>query len=324
MYGTHLDLFSGIDGFAIAVEAVWPGIRHVFVDYEPFAQAVTRKHWPDAEIHGDIRTFRGDAYGPVKLVTGGFPCQPFSAAGRRKGTEDDRYLWPEMFRIIREAHPDWVVAENVSGLLTWDGGLVLETVLTDLESEGYEAWPVVLPAASVGAPHLRNRIWIIANSIRRDARGTSRELRGEEGAEWIPEWNEMGQLGISDPIRHGTDSDRERFEIAGESTHTKGEGRIQARNGSKNAPHPQGERRRKGTRQAKTGRTRAQIASDGRDSWCEDWPAAATRLCALDDGIPGGLARPRGWRNAALKGAGNAIVPQVAEMIMRAIATTEQ
>ena len=183
----HIDLFSGIGGFALAAEMVWDNVRHTFVEYDPFCQEVLKKHWPEADLHGDIRKFvadakkgrregrqvsirkrrsleaSGDSERPY-IITGGFPCQPFSAAGLRKGTADDRYLWPVMLECITLYRPRWVIAENVAGLATWNEGLVLETVCTDLEKEGYEVQPFVIPATAVGAPHRRDRVWIVAHA----------------------------------------------------------------------------------------------------------------------------------------------------------------
>jgi DNA (cytosine-5)-methyltransferase 1 len=156
-----LDLFSGIGGFSLA--ASWTGgIETVaFCEIEPFCQKVLKKHWPDVPIHDDIRTLRGrEDVGTVDIVCGGFPCQPFSYAGKRRGAEDDRYLWPEMFRIIQECKPSWVVGENVVGLID----LALEQCFIDLETEGYEVQPLIIPACGVGAPHRRDRVWIIAYS----------------------------------------------------------------------------------------------------------------------------------------------------------------
>ena len=133
---------------------------------------------PPAPIYTDIKTFPAHLFrGKVSILTGGYPCQPFSAAGKRDGTSDDRYLWPEMFRIIREARPTYVVAENVRGLISWNEGMVLDTVCADLEGEGYEVFPVVLPAASVNAPHRRDRIWIVATN----ANGEMLEHRNRKG-----------------------------------------------------------------------------------------------------------------------------------------------
>ena len=156
---THLDLFSGIGGFALA--ARWNGYRTVaFCDNEPYAQAVLKKHWPDTPIHKDIREVRGELYAGVTLLTGGFPCQPFSVAGKQRGKDDDRYLWPEMLRVIREARPAWIIGENVAGIVN----MALDQVCADLEAEGYEVEPLIIPACGVDAPHKRDRIWILANA----------------------------------------------------------------------------------------------------------------------------------------------------------------
>jgi DNA (cytosine-5)-methyltransferase 1 len=154
---THLDLFSGIGGFALA--AGWAGFETVgFCDNEPYAQAVLKKHWPNVPIHGDIKTLNGTAYRGVTLLTGGFPCQPFSCAGKQRGKDDDRYLWPQMLRVIQEARPDWIVGENVAGII----GLALDQVCSDLEACGYEVEPIIIPACGVDAPHRRNRVWVVA------------------------------------------------------------------------------------------------------------------------------------------------------------------
>ena len=157
---THLDLFSGIGGFALA--AKWNGFRTLaFCDNEPYAQAVLKKHWPDVPCHKDIREVRGDLYAGVTLLTGGFPCQPFSVAGKRRGKDDDRHLWPEMLRVIEEAQPAWVIGENVAGIINME----LDKVCSDLETKGYEVQPLVVPACAVDAPHRRDRVWIIARCL---------------------------------------------------------------------------------------------------------------------------------------------------------------
>ena len=158
---THLDLFSGIGGFALA--AGWAGFETVgFCDNEPYAQAVIKKHWPEVPIHGDIKALDGTAYRGVTLLTGGFPCQPFSNAGKRRGKDDDRYLWPQMLRVIQEARPAWIVGENVVGII----GLALDQVCSDLEAEGYEVEPIIIPACGVDAQHRRNRVWVVAGGGR--------------------------------------------------------------------------------------------------------------------------------------------------------------
>jgi len=171
---THLDLFSGIGGFALA--AKWNGYRTVaFCDNEPYAQAVLKKHWPDVPCHKDIREIRGDLYAGVTLLTGGFPCQPFSVAGKQRGKGDDRYLWPEMLRVIREARPAWIIGENVAGIVN----MALDQVHTDLEAEGYEVESLIIPACGVDASHKRDRVWILANSTRIGWRG--RDYGNEAG-----------------------------------------------------------------------------------------------------------------------------------------------
>ena len=200
----HLDLFSGIGGFALATEMVWDNVEHIFCDNEPFAQAVLKKHWPNATIYGDIKTLTNtrrehggagcgegtqretcercraaeeiERFRRPDLLTGGFPCQPFSSAGARRGTEDNRHLWPEMLRVIREFHPRWVIGENVGGLVTWSEGLVLEQIHTDLEGEGYEVQAFIIPAVSLNAPHRRDRVWIVAHAKDSDDRGNAREV----------------------------------------------------------------------------------------------------------------------------------------------------
>lgn len=156
---THLDLFSGIGGFALA--AHWAGYTTVgFCEYEDYPRRVLARHWPGVQCHGDIRDLDGTAYWGVDLVTGGFPCQPFSSAGDQKGSADDRFLWPEMLRVIKQSKPAWLVAENVAGLINME----LDPVLADLEAQGYATGTVVIPACAVGAPHRRDRVWIIARN----------------------------------------------------------------------------------------------------------------------------------------------------------------
>ena len=162
LYGTgrimkHLDLFSGIGGFALA--AKWAGIETVaFCEIDDFACKVLNKNFPNVPIHRDIRELDGGLYAGIDIITGGYPCQPFSYCGKRAGENDERHLWPEMFRIIKQARPRYVVSENVTGHIT----MGLDSVLDDLESEGYSAWPFVIPACGKDSPQLRNRVWIVA------------------------------------------------------------------------------------------------------------------------------------------------------------------
>jgi len=169
----HLDLFSGIGGFALACRMVG-GIETVaFCEIEPFAQKVLAKNFPGVPIHGDIHTLKGTEYGTVELITGGYPCQPFSLAGERRGKEDHRHLWPELCRVVETARPRWCLFENVVGHIT----LGLDQVLSDLDSIGYACWATVIPACSIGAFQHRERVWICANAKREGLQGHFKKLR---------------------------------------------------------------------------------------------------------------------------------------------------
>jgi DNA (cytosine-5)-methyltransferase 1 len=159
---THGSLFSGIGGFDLAAE--WMGWENVFhCEWNEFGKKVLHHYWPKAIQYNDItKTDFTIHRGKIDILTGGFPCQPYSSAGKRKGKEDERHLWPQMLRAIREIQPRWVVGENVLGLVNWSGGLVFHEVQADLEAAGYEVWPYVLPAVSVNAPHRRDRVWFVA------------------------------------------------------------------------------------------------------------------------------------------------------------------
>jgi DNA (cytosine-5)-methyltransferase 1 len=159
---THGSLFSGIGGFDLAAE--WMGWENIFhCEWNSFGQKVLKYHFPNAISYEDItKTDFTIHRGRIDILTGGFPCQPYSMAGKRLGKEDERHLWPEMLRAIREIQPRWVVGENVLGLVNWSGGLVFHEVQADLEAEGYEVQPYVLPACAVNAPHRRDRVWFVA------------------------------------------------------------------------------------------------------------------------------------------------------------------
>src|SRR3990167_9267321 len=163
---THGSLFSGIGGFDLGFERA--GFTTLWqVEIDPYCQAVLAKHFPKATRYTDVRECGVNNLASVDVISGGFPCQPFSVAGKRGGTADDRYLWPEMLRVISALRPTWVVAENVYGLLTLESGLVFESVLSDLESEGYGCQAFIIPACAVDAPHRRDRVWIVAHTDRR-------------------------------------------------------------------------------------------------------------------------------------------------------------
>ena len=162
-----LDLFSGIGGFSVGLERTGYYETVAFCEIDKYCKLLLQKHWKGVKIYDDVKKItkeglKADGIPSPDVITGGFPCQPFSVAGKQKGTRDDRHLWPEMFRIIKAFKPRFIIGENVRGIINIQDGVVFEAVCTDLESEGYEVQPFIIPASGVGAPHRRERVWIIA------------------------------------------------------------------------------------------------------------------------------------------------------------------
>lgn len=160
---THGSIFSGIGGFDLAAHWMkWTNVFHCEID--PFCQKIIKQHFPESILYEDIRTAKLIQHRRrINVLSAGFPCQPYSLAGKRQGTADDRNLWPETIGAVEQIQPDWFVGENVFGIVNWSKGLVFHQVQTDLEVAGYEVFPFLLPAASVGAPHRRDRIWFVAH-----------------------------------------------------------------------------------------------------------------------------------------------------------------
>jgi DNA-cytosine methyltransferase len=158
-----LDLFSGIGGFSLGLESTGYFQTIAFVEKDKFCRQVLQKNFNNIPIEEDIRNVRGSNYA-ADVITGGFPCQPFSVAGKRKGTDDDRYLWDETIRVVAECKPRWFIGENVEGLININNGMVLRQVQTDLEEQGFQVQCIVIPASGIGAWHQRKRIWIVAYS----------------------------------------------------------------------------------------------------------------------------------------------------------------
>ena len=214
---THGSLFSGIGGFDLAAE--WMGWHNAFhCEWNKFGQKLLNHYWPNAESFEDITKTDFTKYAnKIDILTGGFPCQPYSHAGKRKGKEDERHLWPEMLRAIREIQPGYIVGENVYGIVNWNGGLVFEEVQTDLENEGYEVQAVILPACAVGAPHRRERIWFVAysNKCTTGPSSTGGGIIGngcnnnDEPKEWGKQTKQY--FGCSDVLRNVTDTNTGRF-----------------------------------------------------------------------------------------------------------------
>ena len=191
---TTVDLFSGIGGFARGLEATGHFRTTCFVEQDPYCQAVLKHHWPDVPILDDIKNAKAFDFPDTRpdLVCGGFPCQPFSQAGRQRAQDDPRHLWPEMLRVIRELRPTWVVGENVVGLIK----LGLDEVLTDLEGEGYATRTFNIPACATGAPHLRQRVWVVAHADSEsepDGNAGQRQLGFGFGGQDVANPNRSGQ-----------------------------------------------------------------------------------------------------------------------------------
>lgn len=211
---THGSLFSGIGGFDLAAELA--GFENLFhCEYNTFGKQVLEYHFPNSDSYGDITTTDFTKYrGQITVLTGGFPCQPFSVAGKRQGADDNRYLWPEMLRAIREIKPTWVIGENVVGIASMvqpsqevevasqtslfgesdhkrvraEQEYVIETICADLEREGYSVQPLIIPACAIGAPHRRDRVWFLARLIE-----NSNGIRCDDRNEEQPEIGQFGK-----------------------------------------------------------------------------------------------------------------------------------
>lgn len=276
---THGSLFSGIGGFDLAAE--WMGWENVFhCEWNPFGRRVLKHHFPKAISYEDITnvSFRSHR-GTIDILTGGFPCQPYSVAGSRLGKDDERHLWPHMLRAVREIKPRWVVGENVRGIISWNDGLVFDEVCSDLEAEGYQVQPFLLPACGVNAPHQRFRVWFVAHTNDRQCEHEDKEVCSRGAT----------------PIDGSSDA-----------THTDSNQRPEGR-GDSNRP------------QEAEAYVSQRNARRPRSTW-KDFPSQPP-ICGGDDGLPtelDGITFSK-WRKESIKAYGNAIVPQVAHQIFKAI-----
>jgi DNA (cytosine-5)-methyltransferase 1 len=346
----HASLFSGIGGFDLAAE--WMGWDNVFhCEWMEFPRRVLEFYWPEADSYTDICKTDFKKYeGTIEIITGGFPCQPFSLAGKRKGTEDERFLWKEMLRAVQEVKPKYVIAENVLGLTSIDGGLVLETVWSDLENEGYEVQSFIIPAASKNAPHRRDRIWIVAHhsSIRFNSGGTEQPLsrNGSNGIEGITSntdhartdfrmrsdrngskknfreqfpQSKLGPGGGDGAIANAT-NDRNRKQ---QRTNRRRQNRLFVNDGKVgNVTNPGKIRLSESLEVRKLGWVGSRFGSE-RNTW-DTFPSQPP-VCGGNDGLPSeldGITFSK-WRQESIKGYGNAIVPQVAFEIFKVIQEME-
>jgi len=292
----HGSLFSGIGGFDLAAE--WMGWENIFhCEWMPFPRKVLNHYWPNSISYEDItKTDFSIHRGSIDILTGGFPCQPYSSAGKRLGKEDERHLWPHMLRAIREIEPTFVVGENVRGLTNWNGGVVFEEVCTELEACGYEVQPLLLPACAVGAPHRRDRVWFIAYS--NDSEQTNNEGTDRTEADEIWRQNKSNVLGELCSDGMATNSDSERFKRS-LSTEFIGQLSNEKKNNEINL--------------LPIGRRREELSF-------QDFPTQSP-VCGGDDGLPNQLdgITFSNWRKESIKGYGNAIVPQLAYQIFKSI-----
>jgi DNA (cytosine-5)-methyltransferase 1 len=335
----HGSLFSGIGGFDLAAE--WMGWTNVFhCEWEEFPRKVLNYHFPKSISYGDIKETDFTIHrGQIDILTGGFPCQPYSSAGKRLGKEDDRHLWPEMLRAIREIQPRWVVGENVRGLVNWNGGLVFEEVQADLENEGYEVQPFILPAAGVNAPHRRDRVWFVAYSNKcNDGRATSQNER-TSGTERIQERNEVRQSVESSEVwrnAKNTDSNgctrnkwkKESNEWGQRNACTRNNERLSTDNAktkyatNSDSKLPQYRYNSRTSEGADLKENATKSFNEPRN-W-EEFPTQSP-ICGGNDGLPkelDSITFPK-WRNESIKAYGNAIVPQVVYPIFKAIESYE-
>lgn len=303
--------------------AEWMGWYNAFhCEWNPFGQKILKYYWPNAISYNDItKTDFTIHRGQIDILTGGFPCQPYSMAGKRLGKEDDRHLWPEMLRAIREIQPRFVVGENVSGLVNWNGGMVFEEVQVEMENEGYQVTPFILPAAGVGAPHRRDRVWFVAyrNGIGCDNGSDNRQERPihndqqRNTAQGQSERTER-KCGVREICSNGftPDTGLQRPEIGQQQP-------MGTKQLCKEWNATDTDSRRQSSKEHREKKSRFPSEKSVSNYW-SDFPTQSP-VCFGDDGIStrlDGVTFPK-WRNESIKAAGNAIVPQVALQIFKAI-----
>jgi DNA (cytosine-5)-methyltransferase 1 len=317
----HLGLFEGIGGFSLA--ARWMGWETLaWCEWNEFGQKVLRHHFPEAEGFGDITKTDFKRYANrIDIVTGGFPCQPYSTAGKRLGKADDRHLWPEMLRAIREIAPTYVVGENVRGIVSWNGGMVFDEVQTDLENEGYEVIPFILPACAVGAPHRRDRVWFIAKNTRCNGRAN-----GEHDEQiCFGKFREFGSGSKERIFRKEIDqyaSETKKQSCGRELLKQQMEGELRGFNSADTITNSDSRRQ---SREEYWQEESGWIAEKSVSNYWSNFPTQSP-ICGGDDGVSrelDGITFPK-WRNESIKAFGNAIVPQVAYEIFKAIENTHK
>ena len=326
-----LDLFSGLGGFSLGLESTGFFETIAFVEKDEFCQKVLKKNFKNIPIEGDIRNVKGEKY-RADVVTGGFPCQPFSVAGKRKGTDDDRYLWDETIRVVRECKPKWFIGENVEGLVNIQDGMVLRQVQNDLEEEGFEVQCLIIPASGIGAWHQRKRIWIIgynvSNSntrfgIRENQEIQTRRNTSTNGSKDVS--NTFGKL--SDGCSSTTRNSKTKFkrmecnqswnwnEVWSKTERCSEQVREDV--SDSNSKRSQGFGLQSDNLQEGNKTT---ISSDNSSKEQQTWWQTQSNLCGVPNGVSYGLDKNRANRIKAL---GNSIVPQIARELGLAIMEAE-
>lgn len=312
---THLSLFSGIGGLDLAAEMA--GFQTVGqCEWADYPTKVLEKHWPDVPRWRDIRTLTGESFyektgiRTVDVISGGFPCQPFSVAGKRKGREDDRYLWPEMLRVISELRPTWVVGENVAGIVN----MALDQVYTDLENEGYAVRALIIPACAVDAPHRRDRCAIIGcRALEEKHNGRGWGTHSLENSDCV----RFGKPGVLSQQPKRTELERDGKNVANSDL-----AGLQGRN-EKELPKRPGKRtfRKSCAYVSDTESSELQGQRRTARGWrpefgCSSWWPAEPNVGRVAHGVPSRVDR--------LKCLGNAVVPQQFYPIFQAIADIER
>ena len=325
-----LDLFSGIGGFSYGLESTNGFETIAFCEKDKFCQKVLRKHWNNIKIYEDVRNINGKEI-KADIVTGGFPCQPFSVAGKRRGTDDDRYLWDETIRVIAEAKPKWFVGENVEGIVNIQEGKVLQQIQKDLEAENFQVQCLIIPASGIGAWHQRKRIWIIGYS---DSNANAKKEQSSNGSEnSFPKEHRSKDSSIQ--LTRGTTnnslSNSIGFKLNGCSNASRVREAEQDRLDS-NKERNRNEIRSEAERCSEQAISNSNGERQQKQLWsksakkeksgfeCESWWEAQSKLCGVPDGVSTQLHKDRANRIKAL---GNSIVPQIAREIGKAIMEAE-
>jgi DNA (cytosine-5)-methyltransferase 1 len=335
-----LDLFSGIGGFSLGLESTGFFETIGFVEKDKFCQKVLKKHWSNINIEEDIRNVKGEKY-QADVVTGGFPCQPFSVAGKRKSTADDRYLWDEMLRVIRETKPRWVIGENVEGIVNINEGMVLRQVLNDLENEGFKSQCIIIPASGIGAWHQRKRIWIMAYSDSNRHVSEIRRVNGEEKR--LPVQDREKDSTSRQPI--GTSdvwqTNKEYVPNTNTGFSIRENKEIQSRgnaftNGSEDVSNAKSKGSFSTSESKSSSDERTRLDINEKKNWSEVWSYTSrcneqigssktwwqieSELCGVPNGVSYELDKDRSNR---IKSLGNSIVPQIARQIGLSIMEAE-